>query len=550
MGLGYGGAGYHHDTGGSSSADAAMRQYYSNPQQAADNTTQQPHQSTADVYFVRATTQYHTGKFHDNIEQSKTQSRPSRWDASSDHTTTRSRWGPSMSAPLADAPPPTVTTNPVPPPLPPPPATISGTVPFRIAHRPVDPAPIAAATAAAAPMYYATAYSEGSVPPPPIPPSLPPFPTAALPVPPPTMAPPMYYATAYSEGSVPPPPIPPSLPPFPTAALPVPPPTVSPFIPPSLPQRPTAAAAPYDAAIPVERPVPPQSPPVSNSNHIAAMTAPLLPPQPPYSNHGHNPVVPLSKVDMADLTQKAQMGRNRAKGIINQCRDQTEAAQMGRNRAKGIIDQFRDQTEVDINSPEPAELGRKRRFFLDKLKEKRRIAMFKNLEYVAQVEDERLKEHFKKMQEAQEYQSQVEENHTQVLQSRSNNLASGKHRNSSMQNSQAGIGTEHQQRAEKKRKQQIATNDSLAIYVSNLPTDGSKSDDLMRALFGSYGSLRKIHFYVDKRTGDLKGDALIIYHIDDVNEKSNLAEAVCSQVCKSAVSGQLVMFGFIFSNDV
>jgi hypothetical protein len=511
MGLGYGGAGYHHDTGGSSSADAAMRQYYSNPQQAADNTTQQPHQSTADVYFVRATTQYHTGKLHDNIEQSKTQSRPSRWDASSDHTTTRSRWGPSMSAPLADAPPPTVTTNPVPPPLPPPPATISGTVPFRIAHRPVDPAPIAAATAAAAPMY---------------------------------------YATAYSEGSVPPPPIPPSLPPFPTAALPVPPPTVSPFIPPSLPQRPTAAAAPYDAAIPVERPVPPQSPPVSNSNHIAAMTAPLLPPQPPYSNHGHNPVVPLSKVDMADLTQKAQMGRNRAKGIINQCRDQTEAAQMGRNRAKGIIDQFRDQTEVDINSPEPAELGRKRRFFLDQLKEKRRIAMFKNLEYVAQVEDERLKEHFKKMQEAQEYQSQVEENHTQVLQSRSNNLASGKHRNSSMQNSQAGIGTEHQQRAEKKRKQQIATNDSLAIYVSNLPTDGSKSDDLMRALFGSYGSLRKIHFYVDKRTGDLKGDALIIYHIDDVNEKSNLAEAVCSQVCKSAVSGQLVMFGFIFSNDV
>jgi hypothetical protein len=535
MGLGYDGVGYHHSTGGSSSADAAMRQYCSNPQQAADNTTQQPHQSTTDVYFVPASTQYHTGKLHDSVEH-QTQGQASRWDASSDHTTTRSRWGPS-SAPLADAPRPAVATNPAQPPLPPPPATIPGTVQFRIAHRPVEPAPIAAATAATPPMYYATAYSEASVPPPPIPPSLPPPPTAALAVPPPTMPPPMYYATAYPEGLLPPPPIPPSLPPFPTAALPVPPPTVSPFLPPSLPQQPTAAAAPYNVAIPVERPVPPQSPHLSSSNHIAAMTAPLLPPQPPYSNHGHNPVVPLSKVDMADLTQLAQMGRNRAKGFIDQCRDQTEAAQMGRNRAKGIIDQFRGQTEVDINSPQPAELGRKRGVCMDRLKEKRRIAMFKNLEYVARLEDERLKEHFKKMQEAQEYQSQVEENHAQVLLSRSNNLASGKNRNSSMQNSQAGIGTEHQQRAEKKRKQQIATNDSLAIYVSNLPTDGSKSDDLMRALFGSYGSLRKIHFYVDKRTGDLKGDALIIYHIDDVNEKSNLAEAVCSQVCKIAISG-------------
>lgn len=232
---------------------------------------------------------------------------------------------------------------------------------------------------------------------------------------------------------------------------------------------------------------------------------------------------------MEDLNRVAQMGRDRAQGIISQIRGQTEAAEIGRNRAKLILDQFKDKKTVDINEPLPEEYGRKRRAFMEQFDEKRRKAMLKNLEYIARIEEERMKERFMKMQEAQEYEAQMEEYHARDLESRSKNHAST--RNSSIQNSQAGIGTEHRQRAEKKRKQQTSTNDSLAIYVSNLPKDNSASDELMRALFGSYGSLRKIHFYVDKKTGAMKGDALVIYHVEDMNEKSELTEAVCTQVC-------------------
>ena len=202
-----------------------------------------------------------------------------------------------------------------------------------------------------------------------------------------------------------------------------------------------------------------------------------------------------------------------------------------------IIDGLKDTKEADLNKLSCETLGLRRRECLDKLKERKRIALLKNLEYVARVEDERLQDRLARVQEAQEYHYQLEDYHNQVLELRSTN------NKMAMNALQAGIGTEQRQRAEKKRKQntQSTSSDSLAIYVSNLPTDGSVSDDLMRALFGSYGNLRKIHLYRDKQTGELKGDALIIYSLGQARDRSSITEAVCSQVRQSLL---IILFFF------
>jgi RNA recognition motif-containing protein len=57
---------------------------------------------------------------------------------------------------------------------------------------------------------------------------------------------------------------------------------------------------------------------------------------------------------------------------------------------------------------------------------------------------------------------------------------------------------------------------SVAVYLSGLPEDGSVPEETMQALFGSYGSFRKIHLHRNKKTGELKGDALVIYQIEQL----------------------------------
>jgi hypothetical protein len=161
---------------------------------------------------------------------------------------------------------------------------------------------------------------------------------------------------------------------------------------------------------------------------------------------------------------------------------------------------------------------------LEKLEERKHLALLKNLEYVARVEDERLRERLAKVQEAQAYYDQMEDRHNHFMEQR---ILKGNAKNST----QAGIGTEQRQRFEKKRKQQQVVNDSVSIYVSNLPQDDqAATEELMTALFGSYGSLRKIHLYTDRQTGELKGDCLVIYNLEDGENRSTLTDAVCSQV--------------------
>ena len=215
------------------------------------------------------------------------------------------------------------------------------------------------------------------------------------------------------------------------------------------------------------------------------------------------------------------------------------AVEAARLRAIEVIAKFQNQAEgygagYLLDPSNLGELGLKRQIFLEKFEEKLRLAMVKNLEYVAKVEDERLQAKLALQQQAEQYHVQLEEYHSQLLINRQTQQSQQKqNQHRQIQNSQAGIGTSQQQRYDKKRKQQQQHNESAAIYVSNIPKDGSCSQELMQALFSSYGNLRKIHFYYDKHTGNLKGDALVIYNMDSDggnNDKSDLIDTVCSQV--------------------
>ena len=172
-----------------------------------------------------------------------------------------------------------------------------------------------------------------------------------------------------------------------------------------------------------------------------------------------------------------------------------------------------------------SELSRKRKVCMEQFNERKRLVLLKNLEYVARVQDERLRDHLAQVQEAQEYERRFYSLHQTILQKRTQENAPNRL-------TQAGIGTQQRQSVEHKRKQLTAkkSDDSLAIYVWGLPSDGSVTQEVLQALFGHFGTLRKIHIYVDKQTGDLKGDALVIYQITNDQEQKELLESVCSQV--------------------
>lgn len=203
----------------------------------------------------------------------------------------------------------------------------------------------------------------------------------------------------------------------------------------------------------------------------------------------------------------------------------------------------------------PWEMARKRRECLDRHEERKQGALFKNLEYVARLEEERLRQQLHQVKQVQTLEAQIDDMYRQKLAFRQQQQQQQQTRDgrNSINTSAAGIGTKERQKAERKRRRTALPpslrkqysnntsnnnnsngNSSVAIYVSNLPTDGSVNDSTIEALFASYGSLRKVHFYVDKTNGKRKGDALVLYSLNsdgDDNEAARLTEAVCSQVC-------------------
>ena len=70
---------------------------------------------------------------------------------------------------------------------------------------------------------------------------------------------------------------------------------------------------------------------------------------------------------------------------------------------------------------------------------------------------------------------------------------------------------------------------TAALYLSGLdPSDCEES--AIRTLFGVFGTVRKVHFYANKRTGELKGDGLVVYSVADAAAVESIIDSVCGQV--------------------
>ena len=217
-------------------------------------------------------------------------------------------------------------------------------------------------------------------------------------------------------------------------------------------------------------------------------------------------------------------------------------------------------TVTTITTP-PWELKQRRRDCLDRFEERIKRAFFKNLEHVSCIEEERLKHQIQNIDKAKTLEQQLQDRYDQRMEARQQQQRRRKNANNNNKNDinlcAAGIGTKQRNRAEKKRKQTAlpsslrneqqnsrdsggdkqsssSSSSSVAIYVScegGSSPHGVVEEAILKALFESYGSIRKIHFYIDKKTGTKKGDALIIYSLQDGEDATSLAESVCSQVC-------------------
>ncbi|KAG7354147.1 RNA recognition motif containing protein [Nitzschia inconspicua] len=264
---------------------------------------------------------------------------------------------------------------------------------------------------------------------------------------------------------------------------------------------------------------------------------------PPFvtSNDSSSVIDPIQGLSLlsSTLEAEAQSARIRAMEIVRKFQTTTSHhPPFGTSSGMTItVPKYNTPDNIVSTRETAAELKRKRDACLEKLKQREHRALVKNLEYLARVEEDRLQQRLEQIEQAKAYEQQVNENYQSFHNQRQRQ--GGKYNNNNNNNnlnnfvvstSQAGIGTEQRQKVEDKRKRSthVSTMDSVAIYVANLPA--SADEALLQNLFGCHGSIRKLHFYVDKTTGRPKGDALVIYSLPEEHSKSALLDSVCSQL--------------------
>jgi hypothetical protein len=204
------------------------------------------------------------------------------------------------------------------------------------------------------------------------------------------------------------------------------------------------------------------------------------------------------------------------------------AAQEAIAKAQAIVQKFQHQhhqfpptsSALHDSSILPSDYRLRRQQQLAKEQERLDKATLKNFAYVAKKEGVRLKQQLEQLQATKQLEQQLHQQQAVVLRNR-------------QALSKAGIGTTRRQTLEtqKYRQGNVArvNNDlSVAIYISGLPQ--TIKEDFLRQWFESYGVIHRIHFYRNKKTGELKGDALLVYNVRKDAEKQGILDAVCSQV--------------------
>jgi hypothetical protein len=208
------------------------------------------------------------------------------------------------------------------------------------------------------------------------------------------------------------------------------------------------------------------------------------------------------------------------------------SAQEAIAKARSIVLKF-TQEHYSGSDISPADYRYRRECMLEKERTRLHAAMLKNFQYVARREEERMKVKLAQLQETKLLEQQLQQQHAAVLKER---------KQASLAASKAGIGTFRRQKVEKSTKREghavsNTVDSSIAFYLSGLPKNFT--EDSVRQLFASYGSIRRVHFYKNKQTGEPKGDALVVYNVA-AGDGQALLDTVCLQVTSSCHDLQLL----------
>ena len=229
--------------------------------------------------------------------------------------------------------------------------------------------------------------------------------------------------------------------------------------------------------------------------------------------------------------------------------DAAQQALEGRLRAQAILQKFQQVQQamllvprVNESSEQPSSIYvNQRRQAAIRERRRRQEALHKNFDYLASklAQQQDAAHHDDALAAAQAQEAAAQARYQQVLEDRKQKLQQIQQK---QVQTQAGIGTHQRKRAQAVVQQQQQQQPSqAAVYLSGLPTDGSVSWHMLRDVFGAYGhaagndgnpvAVQKVHLYRDKRTGELKGDGLVVFGVPRDSELGQtLIETVCGQV--------------------